>query len=198
MDTVCVGREAAFATFPAVLLAEWQNIAAVAAPVGRHIRVRLEPVRNSVVDLLFIRISLGIALADAFRNDRRVTFSVTKILAIFALHACRVLKEVAAQCTTHNVVELVLHELVSVHLVDFLLSLTDSALSPKTKVDWSAVLVGLGEVELELNLSSRLEVEPSLDRTSVDLRLRTRCSVSALPTGTTRGHWLSSGAERTL
>jgi hypothetical protein len=58
----------------------------VAAPIGRDVGERLEPVRNAVVDLFFVRIGFGIALADALGDDARIALVVASILAVFALH----------------------------------------------------------------------------------------------------------------
>lgn len=143
----------------------------MAAPIGRDVGEGLEPVRNAVVDLLFVRIGFGIALADTLGDDAGIAFVVAGILAVFALHTSRVLEEIPAKRTTHDVVELVLDKLVAIHLVDFLLALSNSALSSKTKIRLS-LSVFLDEAELELDLSSGLKVEPSVNRTGNDLRLR--------------------------
>ncbi len=86
--------------------------------------------RDAMVDLLLVRIRLGIALANALGDDTRITLCVASVLAVLALHAGRVLEEVAAKGASHNVVELVLDELMAVHLVDLLLALADGTLSP--------------------------------------------------------------------
>lgn len=133
--------------------------------------------RNTVVDLLLVRIGLGIAFANALRNDALVAFRMTGVLAIFTLHACRVLEEIPTECTAHDVVKLVLYELVAVHLVNLLLALTDSSLSSKTQVNLSSDLVGLFEAHLKLDLPSRLQIKPAFDRARVDLGLGTRHSI---------------------
>lgn len=120
----------------------------MAAPVGSDVGKGLEPVGNTVVDFLLVRIRLGVGLADALGDHARVAFSVACVLAVFALHAGRVFEEVATQGTAHNVVELVLHKLVSEHLVDLFLSLTDGALAPETEIHGSSILVRLVKVEL--------------------------------------------------
>lgn len=109
-----------------------------------------------MVDLLLVGIGLRVTLADTLRNHTRITLCMTSVLAILTLHACRVLEEISAKRTTHDVVELVLYELVSVHLVNLLLALTNSTLSAKTEVNGAAVRVSLVECQLELNLPSRL------------------------------------------
>lgn len=145
----------------------------MAAPIRRDIGERLEPVRNAVVDLFFVRIGFCIALADTLGDHARIAFGMAGVLAVFALHTRRVLEEISAKRTAHDVVELVLDKLVTIHLVDFLLALSNGTLSSQTKVHLS-LSVFLDEAELELDLSSRLKVEPSINRTGNDLRLRAR------------------------
>lgn len=145
----------------------------MAAPIGRDVGERLEPVWNAVVDLLFVRIGFSIALADTLGDDARITFVMAGILAVLALHTSRVLEEISAKRTAHDVVELVLDKLVAIHLVNFLLALSNSALSSQTKIHLS-LSVFLDEAELELDLPSRLKVEPSVNRTGNNLRLRAR------------------------
>lgn len=130
------------------------------APIGSHIRERLEPVRNAMVDLFLVRIGFGVALTDALGNDALVALGVASVFAVLALHAGRVFEEIAAESTAHDVVELMLDKLVAVHLVDFLLALADGALSTETDVDGSSIFVLLDKVHLELDLSHGLEVEP--------------------------------------
>lgn len=154
-----MASETAFRAFPAILLAERQNVAAMTAPICCHIRVRKEPVRNSVVDLLLLRVRLSITLTDALGDDAGIAFGVAGVFAVFALHASRVLQEVTAQSTSHDVVELLLYELVAVHLMHLLLALTNSAFSSKTKVHLPTVLVGLDKAHLELKLTTRLKIE---------------------------------------
>ena len=78
----------------------------MAAPVGSKIREALEPVGNSVVDLLFLGVGLCVGLADALGYNISVTFRVASVLAVLALHARRVLEEVGTEGATHDVVEL--------------------------------------------------------------------------------------------
>lgn len=112
--------------------------------------------RDAMVDLLLVRIGFRVALADAFGDNASVAFGMASVLAILALHPCRVLEELAAKSTAHNVVKLLLHKLVTVHLVDLLLPLADGALSPKTKVNGPAILVLLDEAQGQLHSATRL------------------------------------------
>lgn len=59
-----------------------------------------------MVQLLFIRIRLGIGLADALCDNFRIALLVTGVFAVLALHPRRVLEELSTQSTSHNVVEL--------------------------------------------------------------------------------------------
>lgn len=104
----------------------------MAAPVGRKIGKGLESVRDSVVDLLLLRVRLSIRLADTLGDNARVALCVAGVLAILALHTCRVFEKVTAERAAHDVVELALHKLVSVDIVDFLLALTNGTLSTET------------------------------------------------------------------
>ena len=85
------------------------------------------------------------------------------VLAVLTLHAGAALEEVAAERTAHDVVELSLHELVSVHLVHFLLALPYGALPTKAEIHGAAILVLLDEVQAHLDLARRLQVEPARD-----------------------------------
>lgn len=78
----------------------------MAAPVGGKIRESLESVGDSVVDLFFLGVGLCVRLADALGDNVSVTFRVACVLAVLALHAGRVLKEVGTEGATHDVVEL--------------------------------------------------------------------------------------------
>ena len=109
-----------------------------------------------MVDLLLLRIRLSVAFADALGDDAGITLGVASVLAVLALHACGILEEIAAECTPHDVVELVLDELVAVHLVNLFLTLPDGAFSAETKINLSSVLVRLDKAHLELNLARRL------------------------------------------
>lgn len=116
-----------------------------------------------MIDLLLIRISLRIGFTDALCNHAGVTFRVAGILAVLALHTGRVLQEVAAQRTSHDIVELLRHELVTEHLVDQFLTLANGSLTVKSNIEWAPVLGLLDEAERQLNLTRRLQCEPGID-----------------------------------
>jgi hypothetical protein len=113
-------------------------------------------VRDAVVDLFFVRIGLGVALADTLCDHAGIALGVASVLAVLALHTCRVLEEIPAKCAAHNVVELVLDKFVAVHLVNLLLALTNGTLSTKAKIDGAAISVGFDEAHLQLDLACRL------------------------------------------
>lgn len=79
----------------------------MATPICTHIGEFLEAMRNAVVDLLLIRIRFCIRLAYALGDNTGIALCVASILAILALHACRIIfKKVSAQRATHDVVKL--------------------------------------------------------------------------------------------
>lgn len=177
MYAVGMRCQAALGTLSAILLAKWEDVTTVAAPVCRHVGEGLESVRNAVVNLFLVRVGLGVALADALGDDALVAFGMASVLAVLALHTGRVLQKVTAQRTAHDIVELMLDKFVTVHLVDLFFALTDSALSAKANVDRLLVLVLLDKAYLELDLASRLQIEPTVDRTGINV---TRCLRSTI------------------
>ena len=104
-----------------------------------------------MVDLLFVRIGLGIRLADTFRHNFLITALVTCILAVGALHASSVLQEIAAESTSHNVVEHLHRKLVAVLFDDIFLLLPDGAFTAKTDIEAFPLLDVLDEAERQLN-----------------------------------------------
>ena len=85
--------------------------------------------RNPVVDLFLVRIGFVVSFADTFGDDFGVAFLMACVLAISALHACRILQEIPTKGTTHHVVELLPDELVTLLFVDLFLLLSKSTLS---------------------------------------------------------------------
>ena len=122
-----MGSERALCTLPAVLLAKWQHVTTVTTPVGTNIRELLETMRNAMVNLLLLWIGLGVRFTDTLRDHASITFGVTGVFTVLTLHSSRILQEVAAQSTSHDVVELLRHEFVAVHFVNKLLTLTNSS-----------------------------------------------------------------------
>lgn len=116
-----------------------------------------------MIDLLLIGISLRIGFTDALCNHAGVAFRMASVLAVLALHTGRVLQEVAAKRTSHDVVKLLRYELVSEHLVDQFLTLANGSLTVETNIEWSPILGLLNKAERQLNLTRRLQREPSID-----------------------------------
>ena len=115
---------------------------------------------DAVVDLFLVRISLGITLADTLGDNAGVALGVASVLAVLALHTSGILEEVGAERTAHDVVELLLDKLVSVHLVDFLLALADGTLA--TQPVHARSTAPLHEVKTEVDLTIGLQVEPTI------------------------------------
>ena len=90
--------------------------------------------RNAVVDLGLVRIGLVIGLRNALGDDFAIASLVAGKLAVRALHASRILEQFSAQRAAHDVVELLLDELVAILLVDFFLALTDGTLATQPLV----------------------------------------------------------------
>ena len=109
------------------------------APISPHVGKILESVWDAMIELLLIRIGFRIRLADAFGDDLRVTLFMARVFTILALHTSGVFKELPAKSTTHDVVELLKHELMAVKFMDFFLALADGAFTVKTDVEGSSV-----------------------------------------------------------
>lgn len=111
---------------------------------------------NAVVDLLFVGISFVVGFADTLGHYLWIAFCVTGIFAIRALHTSRVLEQVTAKSASHNVVELLLDELVALPLMYLLFLLTNSTLSVETQVKWSSLTGLLLKVHGQVNPACRL------------------------------------------
>ena len=66
------------------------------APVGRVVAESREPVRDAMVDLLLLGISLCVRFTDTLGDDARVAFVVAGVLAVLALHTRATLQEFGA------------------------------------------------------------------------------------------------------
>lgn len=62
----------------------------MAAPIGPHIGEVLESVRDTMIELLLIRVGFCIRFTDTFGDDLGVAFFVACVFAILALHTGRV------------------------------------------------------------------------------------------------------------
>lgn len=119
-----------FALF-ALVPTERKKITTVTAPVGAHDRGVLETVGNAVVEFCFVRICFRIGLGDALGNNLGVTLLVASISAIRTLHTRSIFEEVSTKGASHDVVKLLLDELVTILLVYIFLSLANSAFATK-------------------------------------------------------------------
>lgn len=133
------------------------------APIGTHIRKGFEPVRDTVVQLFLLRIRLCVRLAYTFGDNFGVAFLVASVLAVLTLHASRVLKEISAKSTTHDIVKLLKHEFVPIQLVDLFFTLTDSPFTVKANVEWSPIFDLLLEAQSQLNPAYGLQSEPCIN-----------------------------------
>jgi hypothetical protein len=116
----------------------------MAAPIGRDISKGLEPMRDAVVDFLFVWIGLIVGLANTLGDHFGITLAMAGVLAVGALHAGGVLQEIAAKRTAHNIVELLGDEFVSLLLMYLFFLLADSSLSVEADIEWSPILQLLG------------------------------------------------------
>lgn len=116
----------------------------MATPVGRNVSESFKPMRDAVVDFLLVGIGLVVGFANTLGDNLGVTFAMASILAIGALHPRCIFQEVAAKCTTHNIIELLRNELVALLFVDLFLPLSDSTLAIQSNVERSSILQLLG------------------------------------------------------
>lgn len=155
--------------FARLLSSERQHQTAVAAPVRRDVRNRAEAVGDPVVKLVLVLVLLpghrsvsacdrhqderervgahriGVALRDTLGDDLLVALGVASVLAVLALHAGALEEELATERAEHDRVELLLHKLVPVLLVDRVLALADGALTAET----TGVVRALPDVRLD-------------------------------------------------
>jgi hypothetical protein len=89
---------------------------------------------DTMVDLCFVRIGFCCWLRNALGNHFSVATLVAGELAVGTLHTSGILEEFSTESTTHNVVELLLNEFVTVLFVYFFLLLTNGTLTAKTKI----------------------------------------------------------------
>jgi len=94
-------------------------------------------VGDAVVKLLFFWVGFCVGLRDALCDHLLIALLVAGIFAVGTLHAGRILEKLSAKRATHDVVKLLLHELVAIHLVNFFFLCTDGAFSPESQVQRS-------------------------------------------------------------
>lgn len=116
----------------------------MAAPICTHVCHSFKSVRDTVIELLLLRVRLCVGFRHALCDNLCVTLFMAGIFAIRTLHACRVLEKVTAERTTHDIVELLLHKPVPIHLMYLFFTRTDCTFSSKPKIEWTFVLVKFG------------------------------------------------------
>jgi hypothetical protein len=83
-------------------------------------------------------------LRDTLGNDLRIALFVTSVVAIRTLHAGSVFEELATEGAAHDVVELLLHELVAILFDDLFFTRANSALSTESDIKGCLVSSVLG------------------------------------------------------
>lgn len=99
---------------PTVLTAKGKNVATMTTPIGAHIRKYLKPMGYPMVKLLLIRVGLRVRGTDTFGDDLGITFLVTSVFAVLALHTSRVLQKISAKGASHDIVELLKNKFMAI------------------------------------------------------------------------------------
>ena len=89
---------------------------------------------------------------------------MTGELAVFALHARGILEETAAERAAHDIVELLLDELVAILFVHFFLSLPDGTFTVETDVERLLVFRLFDEAHCQMDPADRFERKPRVDK----------------------------------
>jgi hypothetical protein len=127
--------------FLGLFLSKRKHITTVATPVGTHIREIVPTMRDTMINFGLIWIGFGIRLSDTFCDDLPVALLVACKLAIGALHTSSILEQFTTQRAAHNVVKLLLNELVAILLMHFLLLLADGTLTTEAEIETLLVLI---------------------------------------------------------
>ena len=112
----------------------------MAAPIRTHIREPFEPMMDAVVQLGLVGIGLGVGLGYTFRDYLAVALLVACVLAVSALHTSSIFEEVSTICTSHDVIKLLLHELVTILLVNLFFALSYRSFATQSNVERFLVL----------------------------------------------------------
>lgn len=110
-----------------------------------------------MIELGFVWVCFGVRLRNTLSDHSRVALLVTRVIAVGALHTSRVFEKVAAECAAHDVVELLLHKLVTILLDHVFLALTNSSLSTKTDIECCLVLRVFSEGHRKVNAPNRFQ-----------------------------------------
>lgn len=116
-----------------------------------------------MIELLFGGIRVSVGLADTLRDYLGIAFLMACILAVFTLHTSGILEEVAAECASHDVVELLNHKLMAVQLVDLFLALANGTLTVEPNIERSPVFILFGKTHCQLDFSYRFQRKPGFD-----------------------------------
>ena len=106
MSAIRMTGNVTLCTLASILPTQGQDVATVAAPVGANVGDGLESMRDTMVDLDFVSIRLGIALADALGDDLLGALLVTSVATVLALRSDCVEKKLTTQGTSNDLVEL--------------------------------------------------------------------------------------------
>ena len=172
MHASSVASKIALCALLSLLSAQGKDITAVAAPVGSHVGKVDEAMGNAMVQFGLVRIGLGVGLRDALGHNLRIAFLVARVLAVRALHTGSVLEELSAESAAHDVVELLLHELVSVLLDDLFFALANGTLSTQAVGKGLRASGVLDEGHGQMYASNGFQREPVVNKNGARLRLR--------------------------
>jgi hypothetical protein len=152
-----VTSETTFITLLGLLATKRQNITAVTAPISTHVGEVFEAMWNAVVELGLVGIGLGVGLGDALCDNFGVAFLVAGVVAVGALHASSILEEFTTEGAAHDIVELLLHELVTILLDHILFSLTNGTFTTQTEIKRLLVACILDKGHGEVDAANRLQ-----------------------------------------
>ena len=99
---------------------------------------------DTMIQFLFIWVGFCVGLAYAFGDYFPVALLVAGVFAILTLHTSRIFEELAAEGTTHNIIELLKHKLVPVQLVYLFFPLTNGTFTVESNVERSTIFCLFG------------------------------------------------------
>ena len=162
MSTLSVTRQSTFyinnfpklgrtSAFTSVFLSKRKNITTMTTPICTNIRQRFKTMWNSMIKFLLIRVlkkivrtetnmrtyRFSISFTDTLRNNFTITFFMTRVFAVFTLITSCIFKEFSTKCTTHDLIELLHNEFMTVDFMHFFFSLTNGSLATETTFKWT-------------------------------------------------------------
>jgi hypothetical protein len=114
------------------------------APISAHVGKVLKSMGDTMVEFSLIGVGFGVRLRDTFGDHLRITLFMASVVAVRTLHTGSVLEELSTESAAHDVVELLLNELVAVLFDDVLFTRANSAFSTKSDVEWRLINRVLG------------------------------------------------------